>query len=63
METTRHKRIHHGASILRIGKSCTLRLNASDPYKTEVSGIYEKLKREVEVVKVAEHKALYKFKK
>lgn len=63
METIRHKLIHHGASIQLIRKICTLRLNASYPYKTEVEGIYENLKREVEVQRVAEHKALYEFKK
>ena len=61
METLRDKLIHHGASVEFIDKICSLRLNASYRYKTEVSGIYENLKREVEVVKVAEHRALYQY--
>lgn len=63
MQTVRSKLIHHGASVTFVGKICTLRLNASYHYKTEVEGIYDGLKREVEVLKVAEHKALYIYQK
>lgn len=63
MQTVRSKLIHHGASVKFVGKICTLRLNASFRYKTEVDGIYDNLKQEVEVMKVAEHKALYKYRK
>ena len=41
METLRNKLIHHGASVEFIDKICSLRLNASYRYKTEVGGIYE----------------------
>jgi len=63
METLRDKLIRHGASIEFIDHICSLRLNASYRYKTEVEGIYDNLNREVEVVKVAEHKALYEYRK
>ena len=63
MQTARHKLIHHGASVKFVGNVCTLRLNASYRYKTEVTGIYDSLKREVEVQKVAEHRALYTYRK
>ena len=61
METLRSQLIHHGASLSFKQQICTLRLNASYRYKTEVEGIYENLKQEVEVQKVAEHRALYKY--
>jgi len=63
METLRSKLIHHGASLSFKNRICTLRLNSSYRYKTEVPGIYENLTREIEVQKVAEHQALYKFRK
>jgi len=63
METLRDKLIRHGASIEFIDRICSLRLNASYRYKTEVSGIYENIKRDIEVVKVAEHRALYRYRK
>lgn len=63
METLRDKLIRHGASIEFIDRICSLRLNASYRYKTEVEGIYDNLNREVEVVKVAEHQALYEYRK
>ena len=63
METLRRHLIYHGASISFKKRICTLRLNASYRYKTEVSGIYDNLKREVQVMKVAEHRALYKYRK
>ena len=63
METLRDKLIRHGASIEFIDQICSLRLNASYRYKTEIEGIYDNLNREVEVVKVAEHRALYEYRK
>jgi hypothetical protein len=63
METLRDKLVRHGASIEFIDRICSLRLNASFRYKTEVEGIYDNLNREVEVVKVAEHQALYEYRK
>jgi hypothetical protein len=63
MQTVRSKLIHHGASIKFVGKICPLRLNSSYRYQTEVEGIYDGLKQEVQVMKVAEHKALYKYRK
>ena len=63
METIRHKLIYHGASVRFIGKICSLRLNASFRYKTEVAAILEKLKQEVIIQRVASHKALRKYQK
>jgi hypothetical protein len=63
METLRHKIIYHGASIHFIDKICSLRLNASFRYKTEVAEILEKLKQEVIVQQVAYHKGLRKYQK
>ena len=63
MLSLRDKLIHHGASVKFVGKICTLRLNASYRYITEVEGIYQNLKRDVEIQKVAEHKALYRYRK
>ena len=63
MQTLRDKLIHHGASLSFVGKICSLRLNASYRYKTEVEGIYQLLKQAVKIQKVAEHKALYVYKK
>ena len=60
METLRSKLIQHGASLSFKKRICTLRLNASYRYKTEVEGIYDTIKREIEIVKVAEHRALYR---
>ena len=60
METLRSKLIHHGASVSFRRRICTLGLNASYRYKTEVEAIYANLKQEIEVVKVAENQALYK---
>ena len=63
METLRHKLIYHGASIKFIYKICSLRLNASFRYKTEVAEILEKLKREVKIQDVASHAVLWKYQK
>ena len=63
VETLRHKLIYHGASIKFIDKICSLRLNASFRYKTEVAEILEKLKQEVIVQQVAYHKGLRKYQK
>ena len=63
MGTLRDKLIHHGASVRFIAGVCNLRLNATFRYKTEVAGIYDNLTREAEVMKVAEHQALYKYRK
>ncbi|MBI1925168.1 hypothetical protein HYR99_13080 [Candidatus Poribacteria bacterium] len=63
MQTARHQRIHHGAFVNFVGNVCTLRLNASYRYKTEVAGSYDSRKREVEVQKVAEHRGLYTYRK
>ena len=63
METLRHKLIYHGASLRFVGKRCSLRLNASFRYKTEVATILEKLKQEVKIQQVASHKVLRKYQK
>ena len=63
METLRSKLIHHGASLSFKNRICTLCLNSSYRYKTEVDGIYENLTQEIEVQKVAEHQALYEYRK
>jgi hypothetical protein len=63
METLRLKLIHHGASVQFIGKICTLRLNASYRYKTEVEAILDNLRKEVRLQQVASHKALRKYQK
>ena len=63
METLRSRLIHHGASVQFIGKICTLRLNASYRYKTEVEAILDNLRQEVRLQKVASHKALRKYQK
>jgi|ETNmetMinimDraft_26_1059896.scaffolds.fasta_scaffold30992_1 hypothetical protein len=63
METLRHKLIYHGASVRFIGQKCSLRLNASFRYKTEVTTILEKLKQEVLIQKVNAHAGLRKYQK
>jgi hypothetical protein len=63
METLRHKLIYHGASVRFIDGICSLRLNASFRYKTEVAAILEKLKQEVIIQQTASHKALRKYQK
>ncbi len=63
MQTVRGKLIQHGASVKFIGNICTLRLNASYRYRTEVEGIYHNLRQEVEILKVSEHQALYEYRK
>jgi len=44
-------------------EGCSLRLNASFRYKTEVATILEKLKQEVKIQQVASHKGLRKYQK
>ncbi len=63
MQTLRHKLIHHGASVSFKKQICTLRLNASYRYKTEVEAIYQNLTQEIEFAKLAKHQALDKFRK
>ena len=63
METLRHKLIYHGASLRFIGKICSLRLNASFRYKTEVAAILESLKQEVVIQQAASHADLRKYQK
>jgi hypothetical protein len=63
METLRHKLIYHGASLRFIRKACSLRLNASYRYKTEVAEILEKLKQEVRIQQASSHKDSRKYQK
>jgi len=63
METLRYKLIYHGASIKVIGKICSLRLNASFRYKTEIAAILDKLKHEVKIQEVASHAVLRQYQK
>jgi len=63
METLRDKLIHHGASLRVVDAVCSLRLNDSFRYQSEVSGILENLRREVKIQQVNCHKDLRKFTK
>jgi len=63
METLRDKLIHHGASIHFVDAICSVRLNASFRYQSEVSGILEHLRREVKIQQVNHHKDLRKYTK
>lgn len=63
MQTLRDKLIHHGASIKFVDHICSLRLNASFRYQTELEVVLKNLHREVQIQQVACHKALRNFKK
>ena len=63
METLRHKLIYHGASVRFIGKNCSLRLNASFRYKTDISAILEELRQEVVIQQAVSHAVLRKYQK
>ena len=61
MGTLRSKLIQHGASISFVRRKCSLRLNASFRYKTEVEALLENLRREIELQQVANHSDLRKY--
>ena len=63
METLQDKLIDHGASLQFVDAICSLRLNASFRYQSEVSDILEHLRREVKIQQVIYHKNLRKYTK
>ncbi len=63
METLRDKLIHHGASLQFVDAICSLWLNASFRYQSEVSDILEHLRLEVKIQQVIYPKNLRKYTK
>lgn len=63
METLRDKLIHHGASVQLVARICSLRLNASYRYLSEVESILAKIRLEVKLRQIRKHQALDKFRK
>lgn len=61
IDTLRDKLIHHGASVKFIDGICSLRLNASFRYKTELVGILNNLRHEAHIQEVASHKDLRRY--
>lgn len=61
METLRDKLIHHGASVQFVSRICSLRLNASFHYQSELDEVLANLRYEVYIQLVRNHKVLRQF--